>query len=148
MIIHKEVEIGGKPLVIETGKMAKQADGAVTLRYGDTVMLVTAVASNTPREGVDFLPLTVDYREANYAAGKIPGGFFRREGRPNEKEVLTCRMIDRPLRPLFPEGWNCETQVIGMLLSTDKENDSDVLAITGASLALGISDIPFPIPIA
>jgi polyribonucleotide nucleotidyltransferase len=148
LIIHKEVEIGGKPLVIETGKMAKQADGAVTVRYGDTVMLVTAVASNSPREGVDFLPLTVDYREANYAAGKIPGGFFRREGRPNEKEVLTSRMIDRPLRPLFPEGWNCETQVIGMLLSSDKENDSDVLALTGASFALGISNIPFPIPIA
>jgi len=148
LIIHKEIEIGGKPLVIETGKMAKQADGAVTVRYGDTVMLVTAVASNTPREGVDFLPLTVDYREATYAAGKIPGGFFRREGRPNEKEVLTCRMIDRPLRPLFPDGWNCETQVIGMLLSSDQENDSDVLAITGASFALGISNIPFPIPIA
>jgi len=148
LIIHKEVEIGGKPLVIETGKMAKQADGAVTVRYGDTVMLVTAVASNSPREGVDFLPLTVDYREANYAAGKIPGGFFRREGRPNEKEVLTSRMIDRPLRPLFPDGWNCETQVIGMLLSSDQENDSDVLALTGASFALGISNVPFPIPIA
>ena len=148
MIIRKEIEIGGKPLIIETGKMAKQADGAVTLRYGDTMMLVTAVASNSPREGVDFLPLTVDYREAAYSAGKIPGGFFKREGRPNEKEVLTCRMIDRPLRPLFPEGWNCETQVIGMLLSSDQENDSDVLAITGASFALGISDIPFPIPIA
>jgi len=148
LIIRKEIEIGGKPLIIETGKMAKQADGAVTLRYGDTMMLVTAVASNSPREGVDFLPLTVDYREAAYSAGKIPGGFFKREGRPNEKEVLTCRMIDRPLRPLFPEGWNCETQVIGMLLSSDQENDSDVLAITGASFALGISDIPFPIPIA
>jgi polyribonucleotide nucleotidyltransferase len=148
LIIRKEIEIGGMPLIIETGKMAKQADGAVTLRYGDTMMLVTAVASNSPREGVDFLPLTVDYREAAYAAGKIPGGFFKREGRPNEKEVLTCRMIDRPLRPLFPEGWNCETQVIGMLLSSDQENDSDVLAITGASFALAISDIPFPIPIA
>ena len=148
MIIRKQIEIGGMPLIIETGKIAKQAGGAVTIRYGDTMMLVTAVASNSPREGVDFLPLTVDYREAAYAAGKIPGGFFKREGRPNEKEVLTCRMIDRPLRPLFPEGWNCETQIIGMLLSSDQENDSDVLAITGASFALGISDIPFPIPIA
>ncbi|HXV78089.1 MAG TPA: polyribonucleotide nucleotidyltransferase [Candidatus Polarisedimenticolaceae bacterium] len=148
MITRKEIEIGGKPLIVESGRLAKQADGAVTVRYGDTVVLVTAVSSATPREGVDFLPLTVDYREATYAAGKIPGGFFKREGRPNEKEVLTSRMIDRPLRPLFPAGWNCETQVIGMLLSSDQENDSDVLAITGASFALGISNIPFPIPIA
>jgi len=146
--VRKELEVGGSRLIIETGRMARQADGAVTVRYGDTVVLVTAVAARTPREGVDFLPLTVDYREGTYAAGKIPGGFFRREGRPNEKEVLTSRMIDRPLRPLFPEGWNCETQVIGMLLSSDQENDSDVLAITGASFALGVSDIPFPIPIA
>ena len=145
MFQRKEIEIGGKPLIIETGKMAKQADGAVIVRYGDTVVLVTAVAAKTPREGVDFLPLTVDYRENTYAAGKIPGGFFRREGRPNEKEVLTSRMIDRPLRPLFPEGWSFETQIIGMLLSSDQSNDSDVLAITGASFALGLSDIPFPI---
>jgi len=148
LIVRKEIEIGGAKLVVESGKIARQADGAVTVRYGDTVMLVTAVASATPREGVSFLPLTVDYREATYAAGKIPGGFFRREGRPNEKEVLTSRMIDRPLRPLFPEGWNCETQVIGMLLSSDQENDSDVLALTGASFALCISDIPFSVPIA
>ena len=148
MSIRKEVEIGGKPIIIETGKLAKQADGAVTVRYGDTVVLVTAVAAKTPRVGVSFLPLTVDYREAAFAAGKIPGGFFKREGRPNEKETLTSRMIDRPLRPLFPEGWNYETQVIGMLLSSDQENDSDVLAITGAGFALGISDIPFTTPIA
>jgi polyribonucleotide nucleotidyltransferase len=143
LITRKQIEVGGKPLIIETGNLAKQADGAVTLRYGDTVILVTAVAANTPREGVSFLPLTVDYREAAYAGGKIPGGFFKREGRSNEKETLTARLIDRPLRPLFPKGWACETQVIGMLLSSDKENDSDVLALTGASFALGISDIPF-----
>ncbi len=148
MIRQKEVQVGKNVLRIETGKVAKQADGSVTVRYGDTVVLVTAVAAKTPREGVDFLPLTVDYRENTYAAGKIPGGFFRREGRPNEKEVLTSRMIDRPLRPLFPSGWNCETQIIGLVLSTDQSNDSDVLAITGASFALGISNIPFTIPIA
>jgi len=145
---RQEIEIGGKPLIIETGAIAKQADGSVTVRYGDTVMLVTAVSAKKPREGIDFLPLVVDYREAAYAAGKIPGGFFKREGRPNEKEVLTCRAIDRPLRPLFPEGWSYETQIIGLLLSSDQENDSDVLAITGASFALGLSDIPFPIAIA
>ena len=148
MIQRKEIEVGGQPLIIETGKMARQADGAVTLRYGDTVVLVTACASKTPRVGVNFLPLTVDYRENTYAAGKIPGGFFRREGRPNEKEVLTSRMIDRPLRPLFPEGWNCETQVIGLVLSSDQENDSDVLALTGASFALCLSSVPFSVPIA
>ncbi len=148
MIRRKEIEIGGTPLQIETGRMARQADGAVVMRYGDTVVLVTAVASNTPREGLDFLPLTVDYRENTYAAGKIPGGFFRREGRPNEKEVLTSRLIDRPLRPLFPSGWRCETQIIGLVLSTDRTNDSDVLALTGASFALGISDIPFTTPVA
>ncbi len=144
----REIEVGGKSLIVETGKVARQADGAVTVRFGDTVVLVTACAAKTPREGVDFLPLTVDYRENTYAAGKIPGGFFRREGRPNEKEVLTSRVIDRPLRPLFPPGWSCETQVIALVLSADQENDSDVLAITGASFALSISDIPFPTPIA
>ena len=148
MHLRKEIEIGGKPLIIETGVLAKQADGAVTVRYGDTMVLVTAVAANEPRVGANFLPLTVDYRENTYAAGKIPGGFFKREGRPNEKETLTSRMIDRPLRPLFPEGWNFETQVIGLVLSADRENDSDVLAITGASFALGISDIPFETPLA
>jgi polyribonucleotide nucleotidyltransferase len=148
LIRQKQIEIGGQPLTIETGKLAKQADGSVTMRYGDTVCLVTAVASRTPREGVDFLPLTVDYRENTYAAGKIPGGFFRREGRPNEKEVLSSRAIDRPIRPLFPDGWNYETQVISLLLSSDQANDSDVLAITGASCALCMSNIPFPFPIA
>ena len=148
LIVRKEIELGGKTLHIETGRMAKQADGAVTVRYGDTVVLVTAVAANKAREGADFLPLTVDYRENTYAGGKIPGGFFRREGRPNEKEVLTSRMTDRPLRPLFPDTWRFETQVIALVLSTDKINDSDVLAITGASFALGISDIPFQHPIA
>ncbi len=148
MVIRKEIKIGNKTLSFETGKMAKQADGAVVVRYGDTVVLVTAVSAKKPREGVDFLPLTVDYRENTYAAGKIPGGFFRREGRLNEKEILTCRMIDRPLRPLFPDGWACETQIIANVLSIDGENDSDVLAITGSSFALGISNIPFPYLIA
>ena len=143
LIVRKEIEIGHDRIIVETGRMARQADGSVTVRYGDTVVLVTAVAANKPREGADFLPLTVDYRENAFAAGKIPGGFFKREGRPNEKEVLTCRGIDRPLRPLFPEGWNYETQIIAMVLSADKINDSDVLALTGASFALGISDIPF-----
>ena len=148
MIRRKEIQVGGKPLIVETGKMARQADGAVTVRCGDTVVLVTVCAAKSPREGVDFLPLTVDYRENTYAAGKIPGGFFRREGRPNEKEVLTSRFIDRPLRPLFPTGWACETQVIAMVLSADQENDPDILALTGASFALAVSDIPFPKPIA
>ena len=145
---RKEIQIGGKTLSLETGHLAKQADGAVVMQYGDTVVLITAVAAKTPRIGVNFLPLTIDYRENTFAGGKIPGGFFRREGRPNEKEVLTSRMIDRPLRPMFPDGWAFETQIIGQLWSSDKENNSDVLAITGASAALGISDIPFPEPIA
>src|SRR5262245_48255082 len=143
-----ELPLGRHTLSIETGRMAKQADGAVLVRLGDTVVLATACAAKEPKPGIDFLPLTVDYRENTYAAGKIPGGFFKREGRPNEKEVLTSRMIDRPLRPLFPEGYGCETQVVGMLLSADMENDSDTLAITGASAALYISDIPFDNPIA
>ncbi len=143
-----ELPLGRHTLSIETGRMAKQADGAVLVRLGDTVVLTTACAAREPRPGIDFLPLTVDYRESNYAAGKIPGGFFKREGRPNEKEVLTCRVIDRPLRPLFPEGYGCETQIVSLLLSADLENDSDHLAITGASAALFISDIPFETPIA
>ena len=143
-----EMPLGRYTLSLETGRMAKQADGAVVVRLGDTVVLATACAQSEPRIGVDFLPLTVDYRENTYAAGKIPGGFFKREGRPNEKEILTSRMIDRPLRPLFPEGYNCETQVIGLLLSADLENDSDTLAIIGASTALYLSDIPFDSPIA
>jgi polyribonucleotide nucleotidyltransferase len=142
-----EMPLGRFNLSIETGRMAKQADGAVIVRLGDTVVLATACAQKEPRAGVDFMPLTVDYRENTYAAGKIPGGFFKREGRPNEKEILTSRMIDRPLRPLFPEGYACETQVVGLLLSADLENDSDTLAIIGASAALYISDIPFESPI-
>jgi polyribonucleotide nucleotidyltransferase len=143
-----EVEVGGRKISIETGRIARQANGAVVVRLGDTVVMVTACAQKKPREGVDFLPLTVDYRENTYAAGKIPGGFFKREGRPNDKETLTSRLIDRPLRPLFPEGWNCETQVIALVLSADIENDPDVLGVTGASAALTISDIPYYNPIA
>jgi polyribonucleotide nucleotidyltransferase len=148
MMQRVEMPLGRHTLSIETGRMAKQADGAAVVRLGDTVVLATACAQKEPRVGVDFLPLTVDYRENTYAAGKIPGGFFKREGRPNEKEIITSRVIDRPLRPLFPEGYACETQVIGLLLSADMENDSDTLAITGASTALYISDIPFDNPIA
>src|SRR5215813_12506902 len=142
-----EMSLGRHALSIETGRMAKQADGAVLVRLGDTVVLATGCAQKEPKAGTDFLPLTVDYRENTYAGGKIPGGFFKREGRPNEKEVLTSRVIDRPLRPLFPEGYACETQVIGLLLSADLENDSDTLAIIGASTALYISDIPFENPV-
>src|SRR5437867_9810175 len=143
-----EMSLGRYSLSLETGRLAKQSDGAVVVRLGDTVVLATANALKEVRPGVDFLPLTVDYRENTYAAGKISGGFFKREGRPNEKEILTSRMIDRPLRPLFPEGYANETQVIGLLLSADLENDSDTLAITGASAALHLSSIPFEAPIA
>jgi polyribonucleotide nucleotidyltransferase len=139
----REVTITNKPLSFETGKLAKQAGGSVIVRYGDSVVLVTACRASAPREGIDFLPLTVDYREYTYASGRIPGGFFKREGKPAEKEVLTSRCIDRPIRPLFPEGWRYETQVIGLVLSADQENDTDVLAITGASAALALSEIPF-----
>ncbi|MGH9868384.1 MAG: polyribonucleotide nucleotidyltransferase [Candidatus Polarisedimenticolia bacterium] len=148
MHLIRQVEVGGRTLTIETGKVAKQADGSVTVRCGDTVVLVTACADRRPKADVDFVPLTVDYRENTYAAGKIPGGFFKREGRPNEKEILTSRLIDRPIRPLFPEGWNYETQVIALVLSYDQENDPDTLAVTGASAALHLSDIPFHMPIA
>ena len=143
-----QVKVGRGTLTIETGKIAKQAGGAVTVRYGDTVVIVTACSAATAREGIDFLPLTVDYREYAYASGRIPGGFFKREGKPTDKEVLTSRLIDRPIRPLFPQGWSRETQVIALLLSADAENDSDVLALTGASAALSISPIPFARPIA
>ncbi len=139
----REVKIGRQTLSIETGKLARQANGSVVLRYGDSVVLVTACYAAGVRHGIDFLPLTVDYREYTYASGRIPGGFFKREGRPTEKEVLTSRLIDRPLRPLFPGGWHHETQVIGMVLSADTDNDTDVLALTGASAALAISEIPF-----
>src|SRR5687767_15771672 len=148
MMQRVEMPLGRYTLSIETGRMAKQSDGAVLVRLGDTVVLATANAQKDARPGVDFLPLTVDYRENTYAAGKIPGGFFKREGRPNEKEILTSRMIDRPLRPLFPEGYNYETQVVALVLSYDQENDPDTLAVIGASCALHLSDIPFPMPIA
>jgi polyribonucleotide nucleotidyltransferase len=146
--IRKETTIGNQTFSLEVGKVARQADGSVLIRLGDTVVLVTATADRRERTGVDFLPLTVDYRENTYAAGKIPGGFFKREGRPNEKETLTARMIDRPIRPLFPKGWRCETQVVALVLSADLENDPDILAVTGASTALLLSDIPFETPIA
>jgi len=143
-----EVNVGGQPLTIETGKIAKQASGSVVVRYGDTMVLVTACYASWEREGLDFLPLTVDYRENTYASGRIPGGFFKREGKPPEKEVLTSRVIDRPLRPLFPDTWRRETQIVAFVISADTENDSDVLALTGASAALALSAIPFQATIA
>ncbi|HJR61979.1 MAG TPA: polyribonucleotide nucleotidyltransferase [Vicinamibacterales bacterium] len=139
----REITVAGRTISIETGRLAKQADGSVVIRSGDTMVLVTACAAANPREGIDFLPLTVDYKEYTYASGRIPGGFFKREGKPTEKEVLTSRLIDRPIRPLFPSGWRRETQVIALVLSADTEHDSDVLAITGASAALALSGIPF-----
>jgi polyribonucleotide nucleotidyltransferase len=139
----REIQIGSRTISLETGKLAKQADGSVLVRSGDTVVLVTACRAANAREGIDFLPLTVDYREYTYASGRIPGGFFKREGKPSEKEVLTSRLIDRPHRPLFPAGWRYETQIIALVLSADTENDSDVLAITGAAAAVAISEIPF-----
>jgi polyribonucleotide nucleotidyltransferase len=140
---RKDITLGARTISIETGKLAKQADGSVIVRSGDTMVIVTACHAANAREGIDFLPLTVDYREYTYASGRIPGGFFKREGKPAEKEVLTSRLIDRPIRPLFPSGWRYETQIIGLLISADAENDSDVLAITGASAALALSSIPF-----
>src|SRR3990170_2302948 len=147
MVHSYTCEIAGRVLTIETGKLAEQANGAVTVRYGDTVVLVTTCASKETREGVDFLPLTVDYEERLYAAGKIPGGFIRREGRPTDEATLVSRMTDRPLRPLFPKGWHNETQVVITVLSADQENDPDTLAVIGASAALFISDIPFTDPV-
>jgi polyribonucleotide nucleotidyltransferase len=137
-----EIAIGPRSIHLETGKLAKQAHGSVIVRSGDSVVLVTACRAASQREGIDFLPLTVDYREYTYASGRIPGGFFKREGKPSEKEVLTSRVIDRPIRPLFPSGWRYETQIIALVLSADTENDTDVLAITGASAALALSEIP------
>src|SRR5947208_10009555 len=138
---------GGKRISFDTGKLARQAHGAVVVRMGDNVVLATATANPDPREGIDFFPLTVDYREYTYAGGRIPGGFIKREGRPSEREILTSRQIDRPVRPLFPDGFKCETQVIAFVLSADTENDPDVAGINGASAALTISDIPFLGPI-
>lgn len=142
-----EIEFAGKPLIIETGLMAKQSDGAVVIRYGDTVILATVVADKKTKEGLDFLPLTVDYQEKSYSAGKIPGGFFKREGKPSEREILTSRLIDRPIRPLFPKGFHYETQGIVSVLSYGEENIADVLGIIGISSALHISDIPYNGPI-
>jgi polyribonucleotide nucleotidyltransferase len=148
MIKKVELDFHGRPLSIEVGKVAKQADGAALVRYGETVVLVTAVAAKELKTDTDFFPLTVDYQEKTFAAGKIPGGFFKREGRPSEKEILTCRLIDRSIRPLFSEGLRCETQVIATVLSADRENDPDVVAMLGASVALQVSDIPFNGPLA
>src|ERR1700693_710968 len=146
--IHSvEIDWGGRPLRLETGKIARQADGAVLATYGETVVLATVVAAKTPREGVDFLPLTVDYQEKTYAAGRIPGGYFKREGRPTEKETLVSRLIDRPVRPLFADGWRNETQVIVTVLSHDMENDSDVVELVGACDERTASGVPFKGPI-
>jgi polyribonucleotide nucleotidyltransferase len=141
-----EADIGGQPFSFEAGKLAEQADGAVLVRYGDTVLLATAVSAE-PREGIDFFPMTIDYEERMYAAGKIPGGFIKRESRPSEAAILAMRLTDRPIRPLFPKGYKQEVQIVLTVLSTDQENDPDILAINGASAALAISSIPFLGPI-
>src|ERR1700760_1910606 len=138
---------GGKEIKFETGRMAKQASGAALTSSGDNVVLATAVGAPEPKEGIDFFPLTVEYRETSYAGGRIPGGFIKREGRPSEKEILTSRQIDRPIRPLFPETYRNETQVVAFVYSADKENDPDAIAINAASCALALSDIPFHGPI-
>jgi polyribonucleotide nucleotidyltransferase len=147
MLQKLEVEFHGRPLTIETGRMAKQAGGSALIQFGESVVLVTATAMKSAREGIDFFPLTCDYQEKTFAAGKIPGGFFKREGRPAEREVLTSRLIDRPIRPLFPKGFRCETQIVATVLSHDRENDPDMISIVGASTALVLSDIPFNGPI-
>ena len=146
--LNESIKLGTQDLIVETGKVAKQADGSVVIRYGDTMLLVAAVSARTAKEGLDFFPLTVEYRENSFAAGRIPGNYFRREGRPSEKEILTCRMIDRPVRPLFADGYRFETQIVASVISADSDNDPDVIAITGASCALYLSDIPFENPIA
>src|SRR5919206_5265722 len=146
-IIRKEIEWGGRKLVFKTGRMARQADGAVLVTYGETTVLCTVVAQKSVKPGVDFFPLTVNYQERTYAAGRIPGGFFKREGRPSEKEILTSRLIDRPIRPLFPEGFYNEVQVVATVMSSNNEVDSDIPAMIGASAALAISGIPFNGPI-
>src|SRR5512147_371056 len=139
--------LGDKQITIETGKLAKQADGAVTVQLGETIVIVAAVAAANPKPGQDFFPLTVDYREKAAAAGKFPGGYFKREGRPTEKEILTSRLTDRPIRPLFPKGWYNEVQVQSIVLSADGENDPDMLSVLGASAALLVSDIPWGGPL-
>jgi len=146
--IHRvQLDWGGRKLTLETGRMARQADGAVLATYGDTSVIATVVAAKQPKEGIDFLPLTVNYQEKFYAAGRIPGGYFKREGRPTEKETLTSRLIDRPLRPLFADGWRCDTQVIITTLSHDLENDPDIVAMVAASAALTLSGAPFMGPV-
>src|SRR3989339_1001891 len=147
----KKVELdlgGGRILSLETGRVAREAGGSVIVRIGDTMVLATATMSGTPREGIDFFPLLVDFEEKLYAAGRIPGGFFKREGRPSEKAILTSRKVDRPIRPMFPEGFRNDVQVVVTPLSVDQENAPDILAIIGASAALSISEIPFEGPIA
>src|SRR5437870_12525505 len=141
------VQVGTQPIHIEAGKLAKQADGAVSVQRGETIVVVAAVAATSAKPGQDFFPLTVDYREKAAAAGRFPGGYFKREGRPTEKEILTCRMIDRPIRPLFPKGWYNEVQVQSIVLSADGENDPDILSIIGPSAALMTSDIPWAGPL-
>src|ERR671933_2597335 len=143
MVHTVEIDLQGRKITLETGKVAKQASGAVVVRSGDNVVLVTACTAEKPKPGAGFFPLTVDYREYTYAAGRFPGGFIKREGRPSEREILTARLIDRPLRPLFPEGYLTETQIIAMVLSADPEHDPGILGIVGAGAALAISDIPF-----
>ena len=147
-MVIKEIELGGRTLKLETGRIARQASGSILATYGDTMVIATAVASDTPREGLDFFPLTVEYRERHYAAGKIPGGFFKREGRPTEKEILSARITDRTIRPLFPDGFKNETQVIIFVISTDQENDADTLGMIASAAALAISDVPFDGPVA
>src|SRR5438874_3282489 len=146
--IHRvQLYWGGRQLTLETGRLARQADGAVFASYGDTTVIATVVAAKQPKEGIDFLPLTCNYQEIYYAAGRIPGGYFKREGRPTERETLTSRLIDRPIRPLFANGWRCDTQVIVTVLSHDLENDPDILAMVAASAALTLSGAPFMGPI-
>src|SRR5215469_11822538 len=147
MIHRVEMTLGGRALSLETGRVAEQAGGAVMARYGDTMLLATATRSDVPREGVDFFPLTVDVEERMYAAGKIPGGFIKREGRPSEHSILASRLVDRPIRPLFPKGYRNDVQVVVTVLAVDQENDSDILGVVAASAALGISDIPFAGPV-
>src|SRR5579872_7309220 len=147
-IKRKSIEWGGRKLTLETGRIARQADGAVLATYGETVVLATVVAEKAPRPGLDFFPLTVNYQEKTFAAGKIPGGFFKREGRPSEKETLVSRLIDRPIRPLFVKGFKHETQVVVTVLSHDLENDPDIVAMVAASAALTLSGLPFMGPIA
>src|SRR5260370_2656283 len=148
MIHRQEAVIGGRVMSIETGRVAEEASGAVLVRYGDTVILATVVGSDEAREGIDFFPLTVDVEERMYAAGKIPGGFIKREGRASEHAILACRLADRPLRPLFSKGYRNDVQIFITVLSADQENDSDIMGIVGASSALSISHLHFPAPVA